>query len=77
MGPGESLSRELACCSCVEVVFTVEVPLYSIFFVCFKHKRADIHSDYLMYTPEGLFEMNHVEEGTGHVYKIKYNYPVT
>lgn len=29
-----------------------------------------------MYTQRELFEMNHMKEGTGHVYKIKYNYPI-
>lgn len=30
-----------------------------------------------MYTQKELFEMNHMKEGTGHVYKIKYNYSIT
>lgn len=34
-------------------------------------------SDYLMYTQKELFEMNHMKEGTRHVYKIKYNYSIT
>lgn len=29
-----------------------------------------------MYTQKELFEMNHMKEGTGHVYKIKYNYSI-
>lgn len=40
-------------------------------------ETTEVLTDYLMYTQKGLFEMNHMKEETGHVYKIKYNYPIT
>lgn len=40
-------------------------------------ETTEVLTDYLMYTWRGLFEINHVKEGTRHVYKIEYNYPIT
>ena len=43
----------------------------------FVWETTEVLADYLMYTQQELFEMNHMKEGTRHVYKIEYNYAIT
>lgn len=58
---------------CVSVIVWMTCLLCKSFLVW---ETTEVLSDYLMYTQKELFEMNHMKEGTRHVYKIKYNYSI-
>lgn len=60
--------------ACVSVILRMTCLLWKSLLVW---ETTEVLTDYLMYTQKELFEMNHMKEGTGHVYKIKYNYPST
>lgn len=59
---------------CVSVIVWMTCLLWKALLVW---ETTEVLSDYLMYTQKELFEMNHMKEGTRHVYKIKYNYSIT